>query len=57
MASLISRIRSYLSTPQGRRNLEKAKTMARDPRNQQKVRQLISRFRGGQNRSVNRRPY
>ncbi|GIH99313.1 hypothetical protein [Planobispora takensis] len=57
MASLISRIRSYLSTPQGRRNLEKAKTMARDPRNQQKVRRLISRFRGGQSRSVNRRPY
>ncbi|GGL13015.1 hypothetical protein [Planomonospora parontospora] len=47
MASLIARIRNYLSSPQGHRNLEKAKAMARDPRNQQKARGLLSRFRGG----------
>ncbi|GGK78387.1 hypothetical protein Ppa06_41320 [Planomonospora parontospora subsp. parontospora] len=47
MASLIARIRTYLSSPQGRRNLEKAKTMARDPRNQQKARGLLARLRGG----------
>jgi hypothetical protein len=47
MASLIARVRYYLSTPQGRRNLEKAKAMARDPRNQQKLRGLLDRFRAG----------
>ncbi|GAA3447848.1 hypothetical protein [Planomonospora venezuelensis] len=50
MASLISRLRAYLSTPQGRRNLEKAKAMARDPRNQQKARTLLSRLTGKRTR-------
>ncbi|MGC5010432.1 hypothetical protein ACLQ2R_06665 [Streptosporangium sp. DT93] len=47
MASMIDRIKNYLRTPQGQRNMEKAKTMARDPRNQQKIRGLLNRFRGG----------
>ncbi|GAA3134591.1 hypothetical protein GCM10010466_26720 [Planomonospora alba] len=47
MASLISRIRGYLSSPQGRRNIEQAKRMARDPRNRQRVRGLLARLRGG----------
>ncbi|GAA2863663.1 hypothetical protein GCM10010517_22760 [Streptosporangium fragile] len=47
MASLIDRIRNYFRTPQGRRNVEKAKAMARDPRTQQKARRLLSRFRVG----------
>ncbi|GAA3417268.1 hypothetical protein GCM10018952_48600 [Streptosporangium vulgare] len=50
MASLIDRVRSYLRTPQGQRNMEKAKAMARDPRNQQKLRGLLDRFRGGHTR-------
>ncbi|MBB2911507.1 hypothetical protein FHS43_002780 [Streptosporangium becharense] len=45
--TLIDRIKSYLRTPSGRRNMEKAKAMARDPRHQQKARQLLSRFRTG----------
>jgi len=47
MASLIDRVRSYLRTPQGQRNMAKAKAMARDPRNQQKLRGLLARLRGG----------
>jgi hypothetical protein len=47
MASLIDKVRHYLSTPAGRRNMEKAKAMANDPRNQQKLRQFMNRFRGG----------
>ncbi|GAA3023044.1 hypothetical protein [Streptosporangium longisporum] len=47
MASIIARVKNYLRTPQGQRNMEKAKTMARDPRNQQRIRGLLSRFRGG----------
>ncbi|WP_326823894.1 hypothetical protein OHA77_35080 [Streptosporangium sp. NBC_01639] len=45
MASLVDQIRRYLSTPQGHRNLEKAKVMARDPRNQQRLREFVARFR------------
>lgn len=47
MASLVDQIRRYFSSPQGRRNVEKAKAMARDPRNQQKLRQFMNRFRPG----------
>ncbi|MER5324045.1 hypothetical protein [Streptosporangium roseum] len=50
MASLVDRIRSYLSSPQGRRNVEKAKTMARDPRNQRRLRDFMNRFRAGGSR-------
>ncbi len=50
MASLMDRVRNYLRTPQGQRHMEKAKTMARDPRNQQKLRGLLARFRGGHTR-------
>ncbi|MBG0831059.1 hypothetical protein HS041_25190 [Planomonospora sp. ID67723] len=50
MASLIARVRNYLGTPQGRRNVEKAKAMARDPRNRQKLRGLLARFRGNRSR-------
>ncbi|MFC4056912.1 hypothetical protein ACFOWE_01310 [Planomonospora corallina] len=50
MASLISRIRGYLSSPQGRRNIEQAKRMARDPRNRQRARGLLARLRGGRTR-------
>ncbi|MEV7006546.1 hypothetical protein [Streptosporangium sp. NPDC051022] len=47
MASLMDRIKRYLDSPQGRRNVEKAKEMARDPRNQRKLRDLVNRLRSG----------
>ncbi|WP_181449022.1 hypothetical protein [Nonomuraea aridisoli] len=45
MATLMDRVRTYLRSPQGRQNLEKAKRMARDPHTQQKVRRFLDRFR------------
>ncbi|MEV0612469.1 hypothetical protein AB0I81_04025 [Nonomuraea sp. NPDC050404] len=45
MATLIDRIRAYFRSPKGRQNLEKAKRMARDPRNQQKARRFLDRLR------------
>ncbi len=45
MTSLVDKIKHYLHTPQGRRNAEKAKTMASDPRNQRRLRQFVDRFR------------
>ncbi|GAA3105015.1 hypothetical protein [Streptosporangium carneum] len=47
MTSLVDKIRRYLASPQGRRNMEKAKTMARDPRNQRRLREFVNRFRSG----------
>jgi hypothetical protein len=46
MATLMDRVRAYLRSPKGRQQVENAKRMARDPRNQQKVRQFLERFRG-----------
>jgi hypothetical protein len=46
MATLIDRVRAYLRSPKGRQQVEKAKRMARDPRNQQKARRFLERFRG-----------
>ncbi|WP_169789038.1 hypothetical protein [Nonomuraea candida] len=46
MATLMDRVRAYLRSPKGRANMEKAKQLARDPRNQQKARRLLERFRG-----------
>lgn len=37
--SLITRIRNFFASPQGRR-------MATDPRNRQRARSLLARFRG-----------
>jgi len=46
MAKLLDRIKEYLRGPQGRRMTEKAKTMARDPRNKQRLQRLMDRLRG-----------
>ncbi|GAA4559837.1 hypothetical protein GCM10023193_18380 [Planotetraspora kaengkrachanensis] len=46
MAKLIERIKEYLRGPQGRRMTEKAKTMARDPRNRERLQRLMDRMRG-----------
>ncbi|WP_169949506.1 hypothetical protein [Microbispora sp. H11081] len=46
MASIVQRIRDYLQTPKGRENVEKVKTMARDPQHQQRLRRLMDQWRG-----------
>jgi hypothetical protein len=50
MATLIDRVRAYLRSPKGRQQVEEAKQKAeewaQDPRNQQKARRLLERFRG-----------
>lgn len=51
MASIIDRVKGYLHSPSGRRNVEKAKRMASDPQNQQKARGLLSRFTSGRSRT------
>ncbi|SEH02115.1 hypothetical protein SAMN05444920_12450 [Nonomuraea solani] len=45
MATLIDRVRAYLRSPKGRQNIEKAKRMARDPRNRAKARSWLDRWR------------
>ena len=46
MASIVQRIREYLQSPKGQANVEKAKTMTRDPENRQRVRRLMDQWRG-----------
>jgi hypothetical protein len=46
MATLMDRVRAYLRSPKGRQQVERAKQLARDPRNQQKARHFLDRFRG-----------
>ncbi|MCG5215331.1 hypothetical protein [Streptosporangium sp. KLBMP 9127] len=45
MATLMDKVRRYIQSPQGRQNVEKAKRMANDPRNKQKLRGLLDKFR------------
>lgn len=45
MATLMDRVRAYLRSPKGRQTIEKAKRAAQDPRNQQKARRFLDRFR------------
>jgi hypothetical protein len=42
---LLQRIRTFLSSPQGRRLTEQGKRMAADPRNQARARDFFSRLR------------
>ncbi|WP_198653419.1 hypothetical protein [Actinocorallia populi] len=46
MASVITRIRRFLNSPQGRQARMRAEQLARDPRHQAKARGLLQRFRG-----------
>ncbi|GAA0970465.1 hypothetical protein [Actinocorallia libanotica] len=46
MASVITRIRRFLNSPQGRQARMRAERYARDPRNQARVRGLLHRFGG-----------
>ncbi|MDF5758537.1 hypothetical protein [Spongiactinospora sp. TRM90649] len=45
MASLVDKLRRYLSSPKGRQVVDKAKRAANDPRNQRKARELLDRLR------------
>ncbi len=45
MASLMSRIRRFLSSPQGRRIVDQGRRAAADPRNQRKAKAFLARFR------------
>ena len=44
MASIINRIKRFATSPQGRKAEAKAEQMARDPRNQAKLRKLRARL-------------
>ena len=42
---LLDRIRTFLSSPQGRRLSERGRRYASDPRNQERARGLLARLR------------
>lgn len=43
---LITRITSFLRSPQGGRLVEQGRRVASDPRNQERARRLLTRLRG-----------
>lgn len=45
MAGLMNRIKSFMRSPHGRRVTTKAGEMARDPRNRDRARQAVQKFR------------
>ncbi|MFC5747333.1 hypothetical protein [Actinomadura rugatobispora] len=47
MASIVSKLKRFLHSPQGRQARARAERMARDPRTQAKMRGVLARFRGG----------
>jgi hypothetical protein len=42
---IMDRIRSFLASPRGRQITDQGRRMAADPRNQQRARGLLARFR------------
>ncbi|MFY1671888.1 hypothetical protein ACN27G_18240 [Plantactinospora sp. WMMB334] len=46
MASLVQRIRMFLSSPQGRRLVERGRRELAKPANQHRMRQVVARLRG-----------
>lgn len=45
MASLFSKISSFLRSPQGRRATEKAKQLAKDPHKRAQAQQMLKKLR------------
>lgn len=45
MASIVTRIRNFLRSPQGRRVIDQGRRTVSDPRNRDKLRSLLSRRR------------
>ncbi|GAA0369820.1 hypothetical protein GCM10009530_19870 [Microbispora corallina] len=46
MASIVQRIKEYFQSQKGREGVERVKTMARDPRNRERVHRLMDQWRG-----------
>jgi hypothetical protein len=45
MASIVSKIKQFLDSPQGRRMIDQGRQYASDPQNRAKLRDLLSRRR------------
>jgi hypothetical protein len=45
MAGLFNRIKNFMRSPRGRQMTTKAGQMARDPRNRERARQAVQKFR------------
>jgi hypothetical protein len=45
MASILSKVRNFLDSPQGRRMIDQGRQYASDPQNRAKLRALLSRRR------------
>jgi hypothetical protein len=45
MAGLFNKIKSFMRSPRGRQVTTKAREMARDPRNRERARSAVQRFR------------
>ncbi|SHM43385.1 hypothetical protein [Cryptosporangium aurantiacum] len=56
MASIINKLKSFARTPQGQKLMNQAQRELSKPGNQQKLRKLTDRLRGGGS-SGGRRPY
>ena len=50
MTSLMNKVRHFLSSPEGRRHVDKAKRMTRDPHQRQRLHGLLGRLRGRRER-------
>ncbi|MCE7002398.1 hypothetical protein LWC34_06065 [Kibdelosporangium philippinense] len=46
MAGLMDRIKNFLRSPKGQQMTDKAREMAKDPRNQERARQAADKLRG-----------
>ncbi|GII83402.1 hypothetical protein Ssi03_13920 [Sphaerisporangium siamense] len=46
MAGIVDRIKDYLRSPKGQEHVRRVETMAKDPQNQRKLRELLDRWRG-----------
>jgi hypothetical protein len=44
MASIVDRVRRYLSSPQGQRMVRQGQRQLNDPRNRRRLQQLMARF-------------
>jgi CHASE3 domain sensor protein len=45
MAGMLNRIKNFVRSPKGRQMTNKAREMAKDPRNRERVRQATQRLR------------
>jgi hypothetical protein len=45
MAGLLNRIKSFMRSPKGRQVTDKARNMAKDPRNRERARQAAQKLR------------